>query len=114
MESIQGYSSLMPGAMEGSARTDKEGIKRAYDRVIEDAVNSAVRSADEDAKRPKADVRQYNLDDKQGNVTININTGDLSLPGVQDAEGFVSGMATLAMQKGERMSVLTSMDRMVV
>lgn len=113
-ESIQGYSSLMPGAMEGSARTDKEGIKRAYDRVIEDAVNSAVKSADEDAKRPKADVRQYNLDDKQGNVTININTGDLSLPGVQDAEGFVSGMATLAMQKGERMSVLTSMDRMVV
>lgn len=113
-ESIQGYSSLMPGAMEGSARTDKEGIKRAYDRVIEDAVNSAVKSADEEAKRPKTDGQQYNLNDKQGNVTINITTGDLSLPGVQDAEGFVSGMATLAMQKGERMSVLTSMDRMVV
>ena len=113
-DTFRAYSSLMPAAMEGSARTHKELIKAEYERSLEEAVNSAVRSADEDAKRPKTYGRQYNLDDKQGNVTININTGDLSLPGVQDAEGFVSGMATLAMQKGERMSVLTSMDRMVV
>jgi len=112
-DTARAVGTLIPGTMETSAREKPEAIEKAYDRILDEAVNSAVRSAEDEAKRPKTD-KQYNLDDKQGNVTINISTGDLSLPGVQDAEGFVSGMATLAMQKGERMSVLTSMDRMVV
>lgn len=73
--------------------------------------NNAAESAD------KFKSNGYNLDDKQSSardVNITINTGDLSLPNVQNANDFVMALSNEGIRRSQRAEILTTFDTMKV
>lgn len=79
-------------------------------KAVEEAVDSAER-AKSGAGRPSD---SGSLDDKQSATRISINIGDIALPGVKDARGFMDEIASLSDDAAGRNMVLASFDRMVV
>ena len=77
-----------------------------------------VKQADEAAR--SADTFNsggYNTDDKQSSarsVNITINTGDLSLPNVQNANDFVMALSNEGIRRSQRAEILTTFDTMAV
>lgn len=74
-------------------------------------VDAAARSAD------SFNSGAYNTDDKQSStrsVNITINTGDLSLPNVQNANDFVMALSNDGIRRSQRAEILTTFDTMAV
>ena len=73
--------------------------------------NNAAESAD------KFKSNGYNLDDKQSStraLNITINTGDLSLPNVQNANDFLMALSNEGIRRAQRAEILTTFDTMKV
>ena len=77
-----------------------------------------VKQADEAARSADSfNSGAYNTDDKQSSarsVNITINTGDLSLPNVQNANDFVMALSNEGIRRSQRAEILTTFDTMAV